>query len=147
MSTILEFENVVRSFNRGTPVLDGVSFSVKAGEVVGLVGSNGAGKTTAINIAMGMLFPNRGSVRLFGMSPMENPVEVKRRIGYVSENQLLPASATIADAYDYEVSLSGTLEQSPQAKEARKRRYYETYALLIAALDLYQSAANRYGIK
>jgi ABC-2 type transport system ATP-binding protein len=66
------------------------------GEVVGIIGRNGAGKTTLIRIAMGMLFPNAGSVRVFGLSPTVDPVAVKKRIGYVAEEQVLPTGSSIA---------------------------------------------------
>jgi ABC-2 type transport system ATP-binding protein len=82
-------------------VLDGVSFSVSPGEVVGLLGRNGAGKTTLIRIAMGMLYPQGGSVRVFGLSPTEDPVAVKKRIGYVAEDQILPLRMTIAELVDF----------------------------------------------
>jgi len=97
MTAVLEFVNVSRSYKRGVPVLDGVSFSVGQGEVVGLVGRNGAGKTTLINVAIGALHPERGSVRLFGLSPTAEPVAVKKRVGYVSEDQILPLFGTIGD--------------------------------------------------
>ena len=74
MTPVLEFLNVSRSFKKGTPVLDGVSFSVGEGEVVGLLGRNGAGKTTLIHIAMGLLSPHGGAVRVFGVSPLDDPV-------------------------------------------------------------------------
>ena len=97
MSAVLEFHDLARSFKAGEPVLDGVTFSLEAGEVVGLLGRNGAGKTTLIRIAMGMLFPHRGKVRVFGLSPAQHPVEVKRRVGFVAEDQVLPAGSSIAD--------------------------------------------------
>src|SRR5271169_5866303 len=97
MSSVLEFTNVSRSYKKGTPVLDGVTFSMIEGEVVGLLGRNGAGKTTLIRIAMGMLFPHAGSVRVFGASPTEDPVGIKRRIGYVAEDQVLPPGSKIAE--------------------------------------------------
>lgn len=96
-TTILEFNDVARSYKKGTPVIDGVTFSMQQGEVVALLGRNAAGKTTLINLAMGMLFPHRGSVRVFGMSPTEQPVEVKKRIGYVSEDQILPPAMRVAE--------------------------------------------------
>ena len=97
MSAVLEFNNVSRSYKRGVPVLENVTFGVSEGEVVGLIGRNGAGKTTLLRIAMGMLVPHEGSVCVFGMSPTENPVEVKKRVGYVSEDQVLPGGSSIAD--------------------------------------------------
>ena len=97
MSTILEFDNIVRAYKKGVPVLNGVSFGLAEGEVVGLLGRNGAGKTTLIRIAMGLLYPQKGGVHVFGLSPTDDPVAVKQRIGYVSEDQILPGGSSIAE--------------------------------------------------
>ncbi|MEP6990173.1 MAG: ABC transporter ATP-binding protein [bacterium] len=94
---VLEFQDVTRAFVRGTPVLAGVTFAVRAGEVVALLGRNGSGKTTLVQIAMGMLFPHGGTVRAFGLVPTEHPVAVKRRIGYVAEDQVLPPGWSVPD--------------------------------------------------
>jgi ABC-2 type transport system ATP-binding protein len=90
MSSVLEIRDVHRAYRQGEDVLRGVSLSIEAGQVVGLLGRNGAGKTTLIKLAMGMIAAQSGSVRLFGMDPMAQPVEVKRRVGYVAEDQTLP---------------------------------------------------------
>ena len=82
-------------------MLDGISFAMTKGEVVGLVGRNGAGKTTLLRTAMGMLAPHAGRVRVFGLSPAEDPVEVKKRIGYVAEDQVLPPSSSIAELISF----------------------------------------------
>ena len=87
---VLEFDNVHGSYRGGEEVLSGVSFSIEEGQVVGLLGKNGAGKTTLIHIAMGMFRPQEGTVHLFGLDPQEDPVPIKRRVGFVSENQILP---------------------------------------------------------
>ncbi len=97
MTAILEFRDLVRGFKAGVPVLNGVSFALGEGEVVGLLGRNGAGKTTLIRIAMGMLHAQSGSVRVFGASPEEDPVAIKRRIGYVAEDQVLPPGSRISE--------------------------------------------------
>jgi ABC-2 type transport system ATP-binding protein len=94
---VLEFENVVRAYRENEPVVDDVSFTVGQGEVVGLLGRNGAGKTTLIRLAIGLLHPQGGSVRAFGLSPTDRPVEVKKRIGYVAEDQVMPATATVKE--------------------------------------------------
>jgi ABC-2 type transport system ATP-binding protein len=90
MKPVMMFRDVVRSYDGGKPVLDGVTFSMQSEEVVGLLGRNGSGKTTLMRIAMGMLFPHKGAVELFGLSPTEHPVEVKKRIGFVAADQELP---------------------------------------------------------
>ena len=112
MTPILEFQGIARSFKQGTPVLDGVTFSMREEEIVGLLGRNGAGKTTLIRIAMGMLFPHAGTVRVFGLSPTDNPVAVKKRIGYVSEDQVLPATSTIAELTAFHRYLFPTWDRS-----------------------------------
>jgi len=94
---VLEFSNVHRAYDRGVDVLHGVSFAVGRGEVVGLLGKNGAGKTTLIRIAMGMLSTGEGSVSVFGVDPRVEPVAVKSRIGYVSEDQVLPPFLTVRE--------------------------------------------------
>jgi ABC-2 type transport system ATP-binding protein len=99
MKTLM-FDNVRRAYERGRNVLDGVSFSVGPGEVVGLLGRNGAGKTTLIRIAMGMIEAQEGSVRVFGMEPQNQPLEVKRRLGYVSEEQILPPFLRVGEIVD-----------------------------------------------
>ncbi|MDF1838644.1 MAG: ABC transporter ATP-binding protein [Planctomycetota bacterium] len=95
--SILELNGILRSYERGIPVLENVDLSIEAGEVVGLLGENGAGKTTLIKIALGLLHPQEGTVRLFGKDPTVHPVATKRRVGYVSENQVLPPQLRIID--------------------------------------------------
>ena len=97
---VLEFDNVHRAYRRGTDVLRGVSFSVNAGDVVGLLGRNGAGKTTLMRLAMGLLQPQKGSVRMFGLDPRDEPLEIKRRVGYVTEDQTLPPFLTVAEVIE-----------------------------------------------
>jgi ABC-2 type transport system ATP-binding protein len=97
MTSVLEFQAVSKSYGKKAPVLHGINLSIQEGEVVGLLGRNGAGKTTLIRLVMGMLCPDSGSIMIFGISPMEDPVAVKKRIGYVSEDQILPERSTIAE--------------------------------------------------
>src|SRR5207248_9644776 len=70
--------------------LDDASLAVRRGGVFGLIGGNGAGKTTLIKHVLGMLKAETGSVRVFGMDPVTNPVGVLGRIGYLSEDRDLP---------------------------------------------------------
>ena len=108
MMAVMEFRNLKRAYKAGENVLDGVSFDVDAGEVVGLLGRNGAGKTTLIRLAMGMIAPQEGTVRLFGLDPREQPLAVKRRLGYVSEDQALPGFLRIEETLALHRSLVPT---------------------------------------
>jgi ABC-2 type transport system ATP-binding protein len=111
VSAILEFENVARSYVRNIPVLNGVTFSIGEGEVVGLLGRNGSGKTTLIYTAMGLLAPQTGSVRVFGLSPTEHAVAVKKRVGYVAEDQALPTNASIEELVAFHRYLFGRWDE------------------------------------
>jgi ABC-2 type transport system ATP-binding protein len=73
-----------------TAALDDVSVCVSRGSVLGLVGENGAGKTTLIKHLLGSLKAQAGSVRVFGLDPVADPVGVLSRLGYLSERRDLP---------------------------------------------------------
>lgn len=109
---IVDFDNIHRAYQRGADVLNGVTFSIGAGRVVGLVGKNGAGKTTLLRVAMGMLEAQQGAVRLFGLDPRRDPLEVKRRIGFVSEDQILPPFLKVEQVLDLHRSLFPTWDDS-----------------------------------
>jgi ABC-2 type transport system ATP-binding protein len=108
----LVFEGIRRAYTKGVNVLDGVSFDVEPGRVVGLLGKNGAGKTTLIRIAMGMIEPQEGRVRIVGRDPRREPLEVKRRVGYVAEDQILPPFLTIGQVVELHRQLYPTWDPS-----------------------------------
>jgi ABC-type multidrug transport system ATPase subunit len=94
---LLEFNAVAKTFRTapfkpGLRALDGVSFTVEAGRIVGLVGPNGSGKTTAFRIAAGLLNPNQGSVAVLGAAPGTD--RSRTRTGYMPEQPGLPANLT-----------------------------------------------------
>ncbi len=81
--------------------LDSVSLELTRGVVYGLVGVNGAGKTTLIRHLLGLLKAESGSVRVFGLDPVEDPVGVLSRIGYLSEENDLPEWMSVAELIRY----------------------------------------------
>lgn len=97
---VLEMRGVTRAYEKGANVLENVDLTVSQGEVIGLLGRNGAGKTTLLRIAMGLLAPQQGTVNVLGHDPRQAPVEVKRQVGYVSEDQLLPGFLSVNQIID-----------------------------------------------
>src|SRR5450631_1580082 len=87
---VINISDLTRRFGRKT-ALASVNLSLPAGAVYGLVGANGAGKTTLIKHLLGLLRAESGSVRVFGLDPVADPVGVLSRIGYLSEENDLPA--------------------------------------------------------
>jgi ABC-2 type transport system ATP-binding protein len=69
--------------------LSGLSLRVEPGEILGFLGPNGAGKSTTVKILTGMIRPTRGIARVAGFDVVEQPIEVKQRIGYVPETAAL----------------------------------------------------------
>jgi ABC-2 type transport system ATP-binding protein len=81
---MIKIENLVKSYGRKY-ALDGISFSVGKGEIVGFLGPNGAGKSTTMNIITGCLAATSGTVIINGHDIFEEPVEAKKCIGYLPE--------------------------------------------------------------
>jgi ABC-2 type transport system ATP-binding protein len=115
---VVECVDIHKSFERGKDVLHGVSFSIGTGEVVGLLGKNGAGKTTLMRIAMGLIEARQGRVSIFGLDPRKDPIAVKSRVGYVSEEQILPDFLTV----DEVISLHRTLFSNWDRKLEKEMR-------------------------
>lgn len=86
---VIHVSELTRRFGK-TTALESVSLSMPRGAVYGLVGANGAGKTTLIKHLLGLLRAESGSVRIFGLDPVADPVGVLSRIGYLSEENDLP---------------------------------------------------------
>jgi ABC-2 type transport system ATP-binding protein len=78
-------------------VLDGIDVAVEPGRILGYIGPNGAGKSTTVKILTGLLGAFEGEVRVLGFDPRKEPMEIKRRIGYVPENAILYEQLTIAE--------------------------------------------------
>src|SRR3954447_20569916 len=82
---MIKVENLVKTFGPKRAV-DGISFSVERGEVLGFLGPNGAGKSTSMRMITGFIPPTEGSIKVGGFDMVENPIPAKRLIGYLPEN-------------------------------------------------------------
>src|SRR3954469_3574015 len=91
---------LTRRFGAKT-ALDAVTLAVRRGGVHGLVGANGAGKTTIIKHILGLLRAQTGTVRVFGRDPVADPVGVLSRVGYLSEENNLPGWMRVDELIRY----------------------------------------------
>ena len=99
-SNVIEIQGLTRRFGANR-ALDNISLDVPRGVVFGLVGANGAGKTTLIRHVLGLLKAQVGSVRVFGLDPVKEPVSVLSRLGYLSEEGDLPGWMRIDELMRY----------------------------------------------
>lgn len=97
---VIEIRGVTRTFG-SKRALDDVTLLVPRGVVFGLVGANGAGKTTLIRHVLGLLKAQRGTVRVFALDPVNEPVQVLSRVGYLSEEGDLPGWMRVDELMRY----------------------------------------------
>ena len=101
---ILSIRGMSKSFGRNR-VLDHINLDVKKGTVMGLMGENGAGKSTTMKIITGFMAPSSGSASVAGFDVFENPIEVKKRIGYLPETPPVYSDMYVRDYLKYVASL------------------------------------------
>jgi ABC-2 type transport system ATP-binding protein len=85
-SPVIEMRGIRKSFGRNA-VLQGVDLTVPPGQTFAFLGRNGAGKTTAIRTLLGLLHADSGEARVLGLDPRTNALQIRRRVGYVAEDQ------------------------------------------------------------
>jgi len=101
---LIEASELTKQFG-SVQALTGLNFRVMPGEIYGLLGPNGAGKTTTIKVITGLVEPTSGGVKVGGFDPVENPIEVKSRIGYVAEKPILYESLSSRDFLEFVASI------------------------------------------
>ncbi len=107
--------------------VDALSLEVRAGEIYGLLGSNGAGKSSTIKATVGLLRPTAGTVRVFGQDVAVDPRSAKERIGYVPETSLLYEALTPREFLEF---VAGVRRLDRAAAEERVRTYTAAFRLV-----------------
>jgi ABC-2 type transport system ATP-binding protein len=103
---MITIENLVRDYGT-TRAVDYLSLTVKKGEILGLLGPNGAGKSTTLKILTGYLEPTAGSVTIGGINAAEEPLQVRRMIGYLPETTPLYTDMLVYDYLDTMARIHG----------------------------------------
>lgn len=101
MKPVIEARNLNKSFREGSLALSGLDLTVACGSVYGLIGRNGAGKTTAMRCLMGLLRPDSGTARILGADFWTAPRQRRQQVGYVSQSQRLPGWMSLRDFCRY----------------------------------------------
>ena len=130
MATI-KVEHLVKRFGHHTAV-DDISFTVHSGEIVGFLGPNGAGKTTTMRVITGFLAPTAGHALVQGVDVLEDPVQVRRHLGYLPEAAPVYRDMRVADYLDFIGRIRGLARAERVAAVERvttecglQERYYQ----------------------
>jgi ABC-2 type transport system ATP-binding protein len=129
---MIKIENLVKTFGAKRAV-DGISFTVERGEVLGFLGPNGAGKSTTMRMVTGFMPPTSGRVSIGGHDVVESPLEAKRLIGYLPENAASYPDMTVHGFLSFAAELRG-LEGG-----ARKQAVHRAVELCFLENVLYQT--------
>jgi ABC-2 type transport system ATP-binding protein len=127
----LEIQGLAKRFER--PAVDGLDLAVSAGEFYTLLGPNGAGKTTTLRMVTGLLKPDRGSIAVFGVDALADPVGAKRIMAWVSDEPMIYDKLTPMEYLDF---VAGLWTVDSVTAEARSRE-------LLDWLDLAAHADER----
>src|SRR5437773_2582966 len=106
---MIEVQNLSKNYGE-RPAIQKLNFTVRKGEVVGFLGPNGAGKSTTMKIITGYMAPSSGEVKVAGFDVFENPIEVKKRIGYLPETPPVYGDMYVTDFLKYVARLRGVTD-------------------------------------
>jgi ABC-2 type transport system ATP-binding protein len=134
---MIEVENLTKKYGRQTAV-DAISFKVMKGEILGFLGPNGAGKTTTMRILTCYLPPTEGRARVAGFDVFEQPLEVKKRVGYTPETPPLYPDLEVQEFLDFCARIKGLPAATRAARLAEtmeKTRIADVRGKLIGRLS------------
>lgn len=122
---VLEATDIFKDFAQ--PVLRGVDLSLRPGEVYALLGKNGAGKTTLLRIIAGLISPDQGDVRIFGLSSAKHPIEVRRRMAWLPDEPMVYDKLTPLEYLDFIAGLWGMPAADVDAHAERMLRWLDLW--------------------
>ena len=126
---IIQIENLVKRYGSFV-ALDHLNLNVREGEIFGLLGPNGSGKTTVINCMLALLKYDKGSIRIFGQEMAPDHYEVKKQIGIILQNVAVFDELTVYENIDYFCGL--------YVKEKEKRKSLVKEAIAFVGLEDYE---------
>ena len=137
---MIEIRNLSKSYNKGqVKAVDGLDLKVNRGEIFGFLGPNGAGKTTTIKMIVGLLNPDTGTITIDGTDIAKEPIEAKRKIGYVPDEPTLYERLT---GFEYLNFMADVYQVPGSVRKERIEYYLEMFNLRDAASDLIKSYSH-----
>lgn len=137
---LLSIENVSKSYRKGeVKAVEDLTLEVPAGEIYGFLGPNGAGKTTTIKMVVGLLRPDAGKITVDGVDVGKDPIEAKRRIGFVPDYPELYEKLT---ALEYLNFIGDVFQVPTDLRRKRLGELLEMFALQDAVRDLIQTFSH-----
>jgi len=137
---LISIKELSKSYNRGEiKAVQNLSIEVKPGEIFGFLGPNGAGKTTTIKMMIGLLKPDQGSVSIGGFDIQNDPLEVKKRIGFVPDQPEVYEKLTGLEYLDF---MADTYGVSREKRLERMEELLEKFQMENAVFDLIQSYSH-----
>lgn len=125
MASLVEAVEIWKRFGR-VEAVRGVSLRLEAGQVHGLLGPNGSGKTTSLKCIVGLLKPDKGIVTVFGEKPSANN-GYRMKLGYVPENPSLPDYLTVQEFLIFSARLKGLVGDSVRSRVSELMESYELH--------------------
>jgi ABC-2 type transport system ATP-binding protein len=124
--TIIATEALTKTYGGGVTALADLTVAVDEG-VIGLVGANGAGKSTFIKIMLGLVPPSGGTVRVFDLDPVTQTDQVRARVGYMPENDCLPPDVSAAEFVTHLGRMSGLPRTAARERASEALRHVGLY--------------------
>ncbi|MGX6602707.1 ABC transporter ATP-binding protein [Micromonosporaceae bacterium Da 78-11] len=124
--TIIATKSLTKTYGGGVTALADLTVDVEAG-VIGLVGANGAGKSTFIKIMLGLITPSSGELRVFGLDPVTETDQVRARVGYMPENDSLPPDVSASEFVTHLGRLSGLPKTAARERASEALRHVGLY--------------------
>jgi ABC-2 type transport system ATP-binding protein len=123
---LIETRALTKRYGGGVIALSELTLAVEPG-VIGLVGANGAGKSTFIKVLLGLLAPTGGESRVLGLDPMVNSEEVRARVGYMPEHDCLPSELSAAEFVTHMARMSGMPAAAARERASEALRHVGLY--------------------
>ncbi len=129
---MIEIKNLTKVYSGSVKAVDGLSLSVRKGEIFGFLGPNGAGKTTTIKMIVGLLKPTEGTINVENVDIVSSPVKAKMKMGYVADEPLVMEKIT---GVQYLNLISDVFQLPPEVRIERATRLLRNFKLADAVKD------------